>query len=85
MAPSFHSRFAAAQTANADALGLHRTGAKNEAQIGDKQLRRDVSQLIGLMAKQGMVTDRQRLFLLAQVSVALLRPYHATHLVESYV
>lgn len=60
--------------------GLHRAGAKDEALSGDKRLRRDVSQLIGVMAKQGMVTDRQRLFLLAQVNTRAppTAPHH-TH------
>lgn len=42
-------------------------GSEDEETTGDKRLRRDVSQLVAVMAKQGMLTDRQRLFLLAQV------------------
>lgn len=44
-------------------------GSDSAESGGDKKLRRDVSELISVMAKQGMLTDRQRLFLLAQVNL----------------
>ena len=42
-------------------------GPQDEDPSGDKRLRQDVSQLVAVMFKQKMLTDKQRLFLLAQV------------------
>lgn len=42
-------------------------GPEDEEPSGDKRLRQDVSQLVAVMFKQKMLTDKQRLFLLAQV------------------
>ncbi|CBJ25612.1 hypothetical protein Esi_0003_0321 [Ectocarpus siliculosus] len=46
---------------------------------GDRRLRQDVSQLVAVMAKQGMLTDRQRLFLLAQVGRRITRTTREKH------
>ncbi|CAN0046409.1 unnamed protein product [Ectocarpus fasciculatus] len=54
-------------------------GNEGKEPSGDRRLRQDVSQLVAVMAKQGMLTDRQRLFLLAQVGRRITRTTREKH------
>ncbi|CAM9512453.1 unnamed protein product [Ectocarpus sp. 12 AP-2014] len=54
-------------------------GKEGKEPSGDRRLRQDVSQLVAVMAKQGMLTDRQRLFLLAQVGRRITRTTREKH------
>lgn len=54
-------------------------GSGDEEPSEDKRLRQDISQLVAVMFKQDMLTDRQRLFLLAQVGALLWFGLLATH------
>ncbi|CAM9970042.1 unnamed protein product, partial [Scytosiphon promiscuus] len=54
-------------------------GSEEEDLSGDMRLRQDVSQLVAVMAKKGMLTDRQRLFLLAQVGRRITKMARERH------